>query len=519
MTSVSAILKKPIVILLAICLVIGFFTFRDYGFTWDEPYFYGYADAVGYAYNPVNWFSGHFNLANAYGPSASDHMNRGPAYLLLAREPVYLIETFGIHTDDAWHLVNFLTFLLGIYFLYQICLRWISPWAAFFAASLFASQPILWGYAFINPKDMPFLVFFLGTVYLGFCLADHLKNPSFKPLLEVLIAGIFLGIATNIRVLGPLAGIMVLIYFFTQKPTRQAIGWILLYGLISIVTMLAMFPYLWQDTVRRLIETFISMSTNPISIFVLFNGIPYHADELPRRFFPTLLILTLTEPVWPLFALGLGVAIWRAFKRRVEWISAVLVLAWFVLLFADVVINPPPIYDGSYRRMIFILPPVFIFAGFAFNFLLEKINRHWINVLIGFAILAPGIFGILQLHPYEYTYYNSLIGGTAGAFRRYETDYWLTCYKQAVEEFNQIESQPTNLYVHREPEVAAPYAASNIKILDERGALDQIQTGDYILINTRANEDTKDFHGDPIVLSVGRAGATFCVIKEVTKTP
>ncbi len=165
---------------------------------------------------------------------------------------------------------------------------------------------------------------------------------------------------------------MVLIYFFTQKPTRQAIGWFILYGLISIVTMLAMFPYLWQDTVHRLIETFISMSTNPISIFVLFNGVPYHADDLPRRFFPTLLILTLTEPVWPLFALGIGVAVWRAFKRRVEWISAVLVLAWFILLFVDVVINPPPIYDGSYRRMIFILPPVFIFAGFAFDFLLEE---------------------------------------------------------------------------------------------------------------------------------------------------
>ena len=118
--------------MLGICLVIGFFTFRDYGFTWDEPYFYGYADAVGYAYNPINWFSGHFDLNNSYGPSASDHMNRGPAYLLLAREPVYLIEKFGILTDDAWHLVNFLTFLLGIYFLYQICLRWISSMGSVF---------------------------------------------------------------------------------------------------------------------------------------------------------------------------------------------------------------------------------------------------------------------------------------------------------------------------------------------------------------------------------------------------
>ena len=102
---------------------------------------------------------------------------------------------------------------------------------------------------------------------------------------------------------------------------------------------------------------------------------------------------------------------------------------------------------------------------------LKRFQKTWINIVLIAILLAPGIYGIIQLHPYEYTYYNSLVGGTSGVFRHYETDYWLTCYKQAVEEFDQLESEPVNLYIHREPEVAAPYAASNVKILDERGAL------------------------------------------------
>ena len=53
--------EKPIFILLAVNILVGLFVFRDYGFSWDEPLFYSYADALGYAYSPKEWFSGNFN--------------------------------------------------------------------------------------------------------------------------------------------------------------------------------------------------------------------------------------------------------------------------------------------------------------------------------------------------------------------------------------------------------------------------------------------------------------------------
>src|SRR5512140_3507472 len=164
---VPALLRKPIVLLLAVTLVIGLFVFRDYGLTWDEPLFYKYGDALGYAYNPANWFSGHFDLNQSYGPSGDDHKNRGPAYLLLAREPVYALEALGVDNAAAWHLLNFICFLLGVYFVYRLAERLASPWAATAAAALFALQPMLWGHAFINPKDVPFMTFLPGAVWLG----------------------------------------------------------------------------------------------------------------------------------------------------------------------------------------------------------------------------------------------------------------------------------------------------------------------------------------------------------------
>lgn len=510
-------LRKPIVLFLIFMALIGFFVFRDFGLTWDEPLYYAYGDALAYAYTPANWFSGHFDLNQSYGPSATDHKNRGPAYLLFAREPVYLLEKFNVDAPDAWHLVNYLTFLLGAYFLYRLCERFVGPRGALGASALFTLQPLLWGHAFINPKDMPFLVFVTGSVWLGFRMVDQLANSkdetAWRSTSHLLLPAFILGIATSIRVLGPLAGLLVVAYFLACHPTRRNLFYMALYALLSILVMIATWPYLWEDPLRFL-QVFQFMSDNPTGLQVLFMDQVYRAYDLPHRYLPFFLFFTLTEFVWPLFGFGLVTAWLKLEKDIQKAVQAALILAWFLIPLAYAVLRTPPMYDGM-RHFLFILPPVFVFIGFALEFLFKRINRGWINAALMLIFVSPGILGIIQLHPYEYAYYNSLIGGTGGAFRHDETDYWLTCYKEAVEQFNQLTSQPVTLYVHREAEVAAPYAAPNVSVLDQRGANNQIHSGDYILVNTRTNEDRQTFHDAPVILSVGRAGATFCEIKKI----
>jgi hypothetical protein len=174
-------------------------------------------------------------------------------------------------------------------------------------------------------------------------------------------------------------------------------------------------------------------------------------------------------------------------------------------------------YDGI-RHFLFIIPPIFIFAGFAFEFIREKtkqIATYWLYAGIVGLLLVPGILGIVRLHPYEYTYYNSFVGGTDHAFRKYETDYWLTCYKEAVEELNASVTQPVNLHVHREAYVAAYYAKDHVHVFELRDTADKLQSGDYMLINTRTNEDQRILKEFPTVIQVGRGDALFCIIKKV----
>jgi hypothetical protein len=532
------VFEKPIFILLAANIIVGLFIFRDYGYSWDEPLFYDYGNALGYAYSPSAWLSGHFDVRNSYGSSGDDHKTRGPAYLLVSREPVYLFEVFGLDQASAWHLVNFLCFQLGVYFLYRLSMRWVKPIAALATSAVFAWQPMLWGHAFINPKDLPFLTFFLASVCLGFEMVDRLHQDGKPKLSTVFFPAIVLGMTTSIRVLGPLAGLLVFIYFlvrFSRDGLREGRTWFafVLYGLIAVVTMFITWPYLWEKPIARFLDVFRYMSDNPTNLSVLFGGQVYRAGDLPRRYLPFMLVTTLTEPVWILFAIGIITSYWKLVKQNTgrgtqggrngyrgdrsvfdsSIVSLTLVLLWFLILVAYVLIRQPAMYDGI-RHFLFILPPVFVFIGFAFEAILDRNSNYWLRAVLFGLFLLPGVQAIVHLHPYEYTYYNSFIGGTNNAFRNYETDYWLTCYKDAVQELNSMHETAT-LYVHRESYIAGYYASKNIAVKELRGAANEIHGGDYVLVNTRTNEDRRILKDVAPLIQIQRGKALFCTIKRV----
>ena len=518
MTRIVKLPRKPIFWVLLLAAVAALLVFQDFGLTWDEPLFYEYADALGYAYTPSNWLSATFDLSQSYGPSAEDHKTRGPGYLLLARVPVGVLERTGLPNAAAWHLVNLATFLLGVHFVYQLG-RWIADeGAAAAGAALFASQPLLWGHAFINPKDIPFMVLLSGAIWLGIRMVEVWRLGGTEPWHRrwgyVAVASVFLGLATSNRVLGPLGALLVLSYWLAGRPTRSALPYLSAYLFLAALTTFATWPYLWENP-GNIARVFGLMAQNPTVLPVLFAGTVFRANQLPLRYLPFYLTVTLTEPAWPLLGLGLLNSLRPRSLAQPERVARIaLLLAWLLIPVAYVLAARPPMYDGM-RHFLFVLPPVFALGAAGWGFLLDRLGRPWARLMLAVAIVIPGILGILRLHPYEYTYFNSWVGGTGGAFRRYETDYWLTCYKESVERFNGMFERPVSLFVHREAAAAAPYAAANVKILEERDSRALIASGDFVLINTRTNEDLYKFRDAPEILAVGRLGATYCLVKRI----
>src|ERR1043165_9174917 len=161
--------NRSLTILLGLSLIVAIFTLRDYGESWDELKLYDYAADSLKAY--TTW-PGHGTI-----PVTGDHFeNYGPAYVMFSSiVSKSFTRIFPVaQSVDVKHFVYFMTFLVGVWAFYQLAARWMNKNAALGATLLFMTQPLFWGHAFINPKDIPLLAFFLLTAYLGMRMHDSI---------------------------------------------------------------------------------------------------------------------------------------------------------------------------------------------------------------------------------------------------------------------------------------------------------------------------------------------------------
>jgi hypothetical protein len=162
-------------VLLSVAFFIGVFTVRQYGESWDELQFFKYADRALQAYS--TW-----PRAGTVPLTGNTYDNYGPAYVMLVALGARVLGlVLPWITSDVRHLLYFFTWLVGIWTFFTFSRRWLSLAAAFGATLLFSTQPVFWGHAFISPKDIPFLTFFLLSLEFGFRMVDYVSARSSEP--------------------------------------------------------------------------------------------------------------------------------------------------------------------------------------------------------------------------------------------------------------------------------------------------------------------------------------------------
>ena len=179
----------PIIIIISLSLLIGILTFTHYGESWDDLSLQKYADKSLEAYR--TWPQQGVVQITKY-----DLGNYGPSYVMaVALGSRFLSTILPISLPDLRHLLYFITYLAGVWAFYALGKRWLTQTAAIGATLLFMTQPLLWGHAFMNPKDTPFLSFFLLSIFFGLRLFDspapiggQAATPSAKWTLPLLTA-------------------------------------------------------------------------------------------------------------------------------------------------------------------------------------------------------------------------------------------------------------------------------------------------------------------------------------------
>jgi hypothetical protein len=100
-----------------------------------------------------------------------------------------------------------------------------------------------------------------------------------------------------------------------------------------------------------------------------------------------------------------------------------------------------PAFTGL-RHFLFVIPALAVLAGVGLDAAATALaSRGRIAAYSGLAAVTAcflwNAVTLVRLHPYEYLFYNSTVGGLQGASRNYDLDYWFNSMPEAL---NQLEA-------------------------------------------------------------------------------
>jgi 4-amino-4-deoxy-L-arabinose transferase-like glycosyltransferase len=305
---------------------------------------------------------------------------------------------------------------------------------------------------------------------------------------HTILAGVALGLAAGIRAIGPLAGVVVVLYLFAKTRSKRFTAWrtaIAYFVVAGIMTYIA-WPRLWDAPVTRYLEGLGLISNFPhFPGQVLFNGHLYGPSDLPRSYLPVLLSIQFTEPLVLGIYAGLGIFIWRLLRNRLRTDLLLYISLGFGLPLLGLILLQSPLYH-NFRQVLFIIPAMVMLAAFPLEFLFNKMTQTWVRIMLIAAIALPGAYSTVKLYPYEYVYYNSLVGGPAGAVYRYEMDYWRISLRQVALELNKVAPPGSLIVVTRSAGLLARYTRPDLVVDKPINSILDLDSGyDYIVHVTR----------------------------------
>ena len=350
------------------------------------------------------------------------------------------------------------------------------PRAGLLAGLALALCGVWYGGMFNHTKDVPFAAAMMGATFFLLRAARDLPDPRRR---DILWFGILLGAALGLRATGLLmvgyaVGLIGLrswtirqqhLRRFAHLSVRSLVHFIPAFALAYVI-MIASWPWAPLDLFNP-VRAIFAFAHFHYPIRTIIAGQVYSMSDVPRWYEPDYLAIKL-----PLFVLlGAAVALLSAVRAavtrsdnlsgtaRLQEIGAL----FFVIVFplaCQIVGHGPS--DTGLRHFLFVVPPLAALAGIGVDTCLSGVEAKAPG--LGFVALG-GVMAafvwdaavLVRLHPYEYLFYNSLVGGLEGASRRYVTDYWVNIIPAAVKN---LETYLDQTDTHADPRRRAYYTVA-----------------------------------------------------------
>jgi 4-amino-4-deoxy-L-arabinose transferase-like glycosyltransferase len=427
-------------------IAVGVFTLKGYGAVIDSRLCFGAGDAY------QQFFLGKIslpNLANQLGEVRFDPpflyiVESIPWLLFPVARGVYWDPLMGVRYTESWLISHSLLILvfagLALLVVYYFTQKAFGRFAGVSATLSLVFLPVFFGLAHLDMKDLPF-----ATLY-GLTIILFWKGVSEKNLKWVTSSSIFFGLTLASRPMGfivlfVLYGWLLLTQLHKFHLKSKLTISLLLYPIIGGVVFFLAWPWLWLDPINNLLASLRFFQDRHEAV-LYFGKILYTEKNLPWHYAIVTLAITTPIPIL-IFALVGGIS---AFKRSwsLRGEASILVLLWFgVSIIRSSLTSIFPVYNGT-RLFTEIFLPLCILAGLGASWIYTYIHSH-INIsnlqnlvkafsaiLIISLITVPGFIAMYQIHPYEMSYYNELVGGVKGAYGKFDVDYWLQAYAEGA---------------------------------------------------------------------------------------
>ena len=426
-------------------LVVGRYTYRDYGITVDETW-ERETSLINYQYIVKTLLGKDLNL---FPTQLENYRER--YYGAALQLPTVLVEHltgFTMPPRDIFmmrHLWIFVICMIGNTCFYLFLERvFRNRWYALLGFLMLALYPRFWGEQFTNIKDMVFMATCCWALLATALSLDHEGKWRWE-----LLSALLFALCANARIIGFLFPSLLFGYRVLRDgilapvwkeggarrflaAAAHTLAFLLMLACYVLVT-----PAAWASPARYIIEAFFKFSNyNDWNGTVYFLGSMHPSYALPWYYLPVWLLLSI--PLWYLagaLAGGVGAAtvILRNHRRLGSTLCRVLLGSgrWFVLCLivatlpvAAAILMHSTLYNG-WRHMYFIFPELVVVALFGVQWLFRLLRaRRWPRRLLagGMAVLLAGqACWIGWMHPFEKFYLNP-VGQTMSDLL--EKDYW-----------------------------------------------------------------------------------------------
>ena len=241
--------------------------------------------------------------------------------------------------------------------------------------------------------------------------------------------------------------------FFNNEKINFVFSFTNLLG-ISIVAYFAtslMWPFAYQNPIYNPIDALNELTHIRVGLNQLFDGHkimsgvsdPNSEDGVMISNFPTYYlpkVISITTPYLVLIGFALIAPIMLLIKKnKKDYQTLIVLFTLFCVAFplAYIIYKKSNVYH-LWRHLLFIFPSMCIFAAWGYsslaNYFSNKSIKYVVYGLFALLALEPAYF-IVTTFPNTMSYFNSMVGGTKGAYGNYEVDFYYNSVKESSDWF------------------------------------------------------------------------------------